>query len=160
MLGEAITNATIEGTGDADRVEGLGLLPVTTDSANRDRGTRPAKYRGRRPTLRGKRNRRGLRDSHRRLDADGAAARPIDGDGAGTRWRSWSPSPRPRQPTRRVLRRTPPPRVLDRPRRRRRREPTRPVERAAGLITDHVDLGPLGLSDQSGFILRNPNFMR
>ncbi|MDS0220608.1 cobyric acid synthase [Haloarcula sp. S1AR25-5A] len=31
MLGEAITNAAIEGTGDADRVEGLGLLPVTTE---------------------------------------------------------------------------------------------------------------------------------
>ena len=30
MLGEAVTNAAIEGTGDADRVEGFGLLPVET----------------------------------------------------------------------------------------------------------------------------------
>ena len=30
MLGEAITNAGIEGTGDADRVAGFGLLPVET----------------------------------------------------------------------------------------------------------------------------------
>ena len=30
MLGEVITNASLEGTGDADRVEGFGLLPVRT----------------------------------------------------------------------------------------------------------------------------------
>ena len=30
MLGEAVTNAALEGTGRTERVEGLGLLPVTT----------------------------------------------------------------------------------------------------------------------------------
>ncbi|PSP93402.1 cobyric acid synthase CobQ [Halobacteriales archaeon QS_4_62_28] len=30
MLGESITNAAIEGTGERDRVDGVGLLPITT----------------------------------------------------------------------------------------------------------------------------------
>jgi len=30
MLGEAITNAALEGTGEEDRVDGVGLLPTTT----------------------------------------------------------------------------------------------------------------------------------
>jgi len=151
MLGEAITNASMEGTGDADRVEGLGLLPVTTEFSEsktvehvqRDiDGVGPLS--GASGTVEGYEIHMG--DSK----LTGAAARPFDGDGAatdtvlGTYLHDLFINDTARDAFVRntfesagtVLPATT------------GRADGDPYERAAGLITDHVDLGPLGLSDQ------------
>jgi len=151
MLGEAITNAAIEGTGDADRVEGLGLLPVTTafsesktvEHVRRDLdGVGPLSGAS------------GLVEGYEIHMGDstltGAAGRPFDGDGAatdsvlGTYLHDLFVNDTARDAfVRNVFEAAgvdPP--VED------GRESDDPYERAAGLIADHVDLGPLGLPER------------
>ena len=150
MLGESITNAAIEGTGDADRVEGLGLLPVTTafsesktvEHVERDlRGVGPLS--GASGTVEGYEIHMG--DS----TLTGEAARPFDGDGAatdgvlGTYLHDLFVNDAARTA---FVRNTfeaagidPPPAS--------EREAGDPYDRAAGLVADHVDLGPLGLPE-------------
>ncbi|WP_336336841.1 cobyric acid synthase [Haloarcula brevis] len=148
MLGEEITNAAVEGTGDADRVEGLGLLPVATafsasktvEHVERDlRGVGPLA--GASGTVEGYEIHMG--DS----TLTGDAARPFDGDGAatdgvlGTYLHDLFVND-----TARVtfVRNTfdsagidPPPAA--------ERDEDDPYDRAAALVADHLDLDLLGL---------------
>ncbi|NHX40478.1 MULTISPECIES: cobyric acid synthase [Haloarcula] len=151
MLGEAITNAGIEGTGDADRVKGLGLLPVTTEFSEsktvehvqRDiDGVGPLS--GASGTVEGYEIHMG--DSK----LTGAAARPFDGDGAatdtvlGTYLHDLFINDTARDA---FVRNTFESAGTVLPAATGRADGD-PYKQAAGLITDHVDLGPLGLSDQ------------
>ncbi|WP_336329006.1 cobyric acid synthase [Haloarcula sp. CGMCC 1.2071] len=150
MLGEAITNAAIEGTGDTDRVEGLGLLPVTTEFSEsktvehvqRDLdGVGPLS--GASGTVEGYEIHMG--DS----TLTDEAARPFDGDGAatdsvlGTYLHDLFVNEIARGA---FVRNAFESAGIDSPAAN-ERESGDPYERAAGLVADHVDLGPLGLAD-------------
>ncbi|MDT3436097.1 cobyric acid synthase [Haloarcula sp. 1CSR25-25] len=151
MLGEAITNAAIEGTGDADRVDGLGLLPVTTafsESKTVEHVQRDLDGVG---PLAGA---SGLVEGYEIHMGDstltGAAARPFDGDGAatdsvlGTYLHDLFVNDTARDA---FVRNTFEAAGVDPPAED-GRESADPYERAAGLIADHVDLGPLGLPER------------
>jgi len=151
MLGEAITNANIEGTGDADRIEGLGLLPVTTafsksktvEHVQRDlNGVGPLS--GAIGAVEGYEIHMG--DS----TLTGEAARPFDGDGAatdrvlGTYLHDLFVNDAARDA---FVRNTFERAGIDSPAAS-ETERGDPYERAAALIADHVDLGPLELPGQ------------
>ncbi|MCJ0619761.1 cobyric acid synthase [Haloarcula hispanica] len=151
MLGEEITNAAIEGTGDADRVEGLGLLPVTTEFSEsktvehvrRDlRGVGPLS--GASGTVEGYEIHMG--DS----TLTDEAARPFDGDGAatdsvlGTYLHDLFINDAARDA---FVRNTFESAGIHLPAANERADGD-PYERAAGLIGDHVDLRPLRLPNQ------------
>ncbi|NLV13669.1 cobyric acid synthase [Haloarcula argentinensis] len=151
MLGEAITNAAIEGTGDADRVEGLGLLPVTTAFSESKTvehvertldGVGPLS--GASGTVEGYEIHMG--DS----TLTGEATRPFDSDGAatgsvlGTYLHDLFVNDIARDA---FVRNTFESAGMDLPAATERADGD-PYERAAGLIDDHVDLGPLGLPDR------------
>ncbi|KAA9396751.1 cobyric acid synthase [Haloarcula sp. CBA1130] len=151
MLGEEITNADIEGTGDGDRVDGLGLLPVTTEFSEsktvehvqRDLdGVGPLS--GASGTVEGYEIHMG--DS----TLTDEVARPFDSDGAatdsvlGTYLHDLFVNDTARDTfVRNVFEAAgiEPPAT-------RERDDGDPYERAAGLIAEHIDLRPLGLPDQ------------
>ncbi|WP_058994450.1 cobyric acid synthase [Haloarcula sp. CBA1127] len=151
MLGDEITNAAIEGTGDADRVEGLGLLPVTTEFSESKTvehvertldGVGPLS--GASGTVEGYEIHMG--DSK----LTGAAARPFDSDGAatgsvlGTYLHDLFVNDTAKNA---FVRNTFESAGIALPAASERADDD-PYERASGLITDHVDLGPLGLPER------------
>jgi len=152
MLGKAITNAAIEGTGDADRVEGLGLLPVTTEFSEsktvehveRDLdGVGPLA--GANGTVEGYEIHMG--DS----TLTGEATRPFDSDGAATDdvLGTYLHDLFVNDPARDAfVRNAFVAAGIDPPAPSERDDRGDPYERAATLIADHVDLGPLGLPEQ------------
>ncbi|AUG48193.1 cobyric acid synthase CobQ [Haloarcula taiwanensis] len=151
MLGEAITNAAVEGTGDADHIEGLGLLPVTTAFSEAKtvehvertlNGVGPLS--GASGTVEGYEIHMG--DSK----LTGGAARPFDSDGAatdsvlGTYLHDLFVNDTARDAFVRNTFESAGIALPEAP----ERADSDPYERAAGLIRDHVDLGPLGLPDR------------
>ena len=151
MLGEAITNAAVEGTGDTDRIEGLGLLPVTTEFSE----SKTVEHVER--TLDGVGPLSGASGAVEGYEIHmgdskltGEAARPFDGDGAatdsvlGTYLHDLFVNDTAKDA---FVRNAFKSAGIDLPAASERADGD-PYERAAGLITDHVDLGPLGLPDQ------------
>ncbi|GGM42685.1 cobyric acid synthase [Haloarcula argentinensis] len=151
MLGEEITNAAVEGTDDADHIEGLGLLPVTTAFSESKTvehvertldGVGPLS--GASGTVEGYEIHMG--DS----TLTGEAARPFDSDGAatgsvlGTYLHDLFVNDIARDA---FVRNAFESAGMDLPAATERADGD-PYERAAGLIDDHVDLGPLGLPDR------------
>ncbi|MDQ2073184.1 cobyric acid synthase [Haloarcula sp. H-GB4] len=150
MLGEAITNAAVEGTGDTDRVEGLGLLPVTTafsESKTVEHVERTLSGVG--PLSGASGTVEGYEIHMGDSKLTGEAARPFDGDGAatdsvlGTYLHDLFINDTARDA---FVRNTFRSACIDLPVASERADGD-PYERAAGLITDHVDLGPLGLPE-------------
>ncbi|EMA19205.1 cobyric acid synthase [Haloarcula argentinensis] len=151
MLGEEITNAAVEGTDDADHIEGLGLLPVTTAFSESKTvehvertldGVGPLS--GANGTVEGYEIHMG--DS----TLTGEAARPFDSDGAatgsvlGTYLHDLFVNDIARDA---FVRNTFESSGIDSPAATAQADGDS-YERAAGLIDDHVDLGPLGLPER------------
>ncbi|EMA11494.1 adenosylcobyric acid synthase (glutamine-hydrolysing) [Haloarcula vallismortis] len=151
MLGEEITNADIEGTGDADHIEGLGLLPVTTafsESKTVEHVERTLDGVG---PLSGASGTVGGYEIHMGDSTlTDTAARPFDGDGAatdtvlGTYLHDLFVNDTARDA---FVRNTFEAAGIDPPAEE-GREGGDPYDRAAGFVAEHVDLSPLGLPDQ------------
>ncbi|MBV0901371.1 cobyric acid synthase [Haloarcula salina] len=151
MLGEELTNAAVEGTGERDRVDGLGLLPVTTafsesktvERVEQDlRGVGPLS--GASGTVEGYEIHMG--DS----TLIGDAARPFEGDGAatdavlGTYLHDLFVNDAARNA---FVRNAFESAGIDLPASLGESRPD-PYDRAAALVADHVDLAPLGLPER------------
>jgi adenosylcobyric acid synthase len=151
MLGEEITNADIEGTGDADRVEGLGLLPVTTEFSEAKTVEHVQRdLNGVGPLADASGTVEGYEIHMGDSTLAGDAARPFDGDGAatdevlGTYLHDLFVNDTARDAFVRNTFETAgidPPAASE-------RDDGDPYEQAAALIADHVDLGPLGFPGQ------------
>ncbi|MFU1780149.1 cobyric acid synthase [Haloarcula japonica] len=151
MLGEAITNAAIEGTGDADRVEGLGLLPVTTEFSESKTVEHVERDLDGVGPLSGASGTAEGYEIHMGDSAlTGEAARPFDGDGAATDavLGTYLHDLFNNEVTRDAFVRNAFEAAGIDPPAGSRATSGDPYERAAGLIVDHVDLGPLGLPDR------------
>jgi adenosylcobyric acid synthase len=149
MLGERITNAAVEGTGGRSVVEGFGLLPVETRFSPEKRVERVEhELRGVGP-LAGANGRVSGYEIHMgETTALGAVARPFEGESAdagaatervlGTYLHGLFENPDARDA---FLDRVFADAGVDRPDGSAEREEPTPYDRAARLVTDHLDLG-------------------
>jgi adenosylcobyric acid synthase len=151
LLGERITNAAIEGTGDTHEIEGIGLLPVETCFSKEKRVepvTRTIHGCGPLTGAFGSVTGYEIHMGETALLAD--IDRPFDGEGAatdrvlGTYMHGLFENRTARESFLDSIRASA---GIEMTRLARTKETESPYDRAAALIREHVDIAPLGLSD-------------
>jgi len=148
ILGERLTNASLEGTGSAEALDGIGLLPVETHFMG-EKTVAPVtrELRGCGPLAGARGEVTGYEIHHGRTELVGAAERPFEGEGAatdrvlGTYLHGLFEN--------RLAREAFLDSVFDHAGKRRPpsdgKRARSPYDRAATLVGEHVDLDPLGL---------------